>query len=207
MGNMKVDFEEEIGQVLYDYGSGLYANITNRCPCRCEFCIRYLTDGLGTADSLWLKREPEVSEILEMLGDWDLSRYDELVFCGYGEPLERIDDLLDIAKYIKKNTDLEIRINTNGLSDLINKKRTAPMLEGLVDTISISLNQCNAEKYEALCHPDFGLKSYEEIIKFTKDVKKYVPNVAMSVVSVIPEEDIEKCRKISEELGVTFRVR
>ncbi|NLD10558.1 TIGR04100 family radical SAM protein [Aminicella lysinilytica] len=202
-----MDLTEEIGDVLYDYGRGLYANITNRCPCRCEFCIRNMTDALGSADSLWLKREPTVEEVEKMLKDWDLSCYDELVFCGYGEPMERLDDLLEIAGYIKKNTNLTVRINTNGLSDLINGKETAPRLEGLIDAVSVSLNQSDAEKYNDLCHPEFGMDAYPAMLKFTEDVKKYVPRVAMSVVGVIPTSDIEKCRKITEKLEVPFRVR
>jgi len=198
---------EEIGDVLYDYGRGLYANITNRCPCRCEFCIRNMTDALGSADSLWLKREPTVDEVIRMLDDWDLTDYDELVFCGYGEPTERLDDLLEIARYIKKNTDLTVRINTNGLSDLINQKETAPMMENIIDAVSVSLNQSDPEKYQELCHPEFGAGSYDAMLKFTEEVKKYVPRVAMSVVGVIPTSDIEKCRETAEKLGVPFRVR
>ena len=94
---------EYIGDVFYDYAGGIYANITNKCPCRCEFCIRDMVDSLGGADSLWLKREPGLEEIFELLAQWDLSRYSELVFCGYGEPTERLDDLLEIAESRYKN--------------------------------------------------------------------------------------------------------
>ncbi len=197
----------EIGSVLYDYGRGLYANITNRCPCRCEFCIRDMADGLGSADSLWLKREPAAEEVVDMLGQWDLSQYDELVFCGYGEPMERLDDLLAIAEYVKGHTHLSVRINTNGLADLIHGRETAKELAGRIDSVSISLNQCDAEKYDALCHPKFGLAAFPAILQYTRDVQKYVPHVAMSVVGVIPEADIALCRKIAEGLGTTLRVR
>ena len=197
----------EVGEVFYEYGSGLYANITNRCPCRCEFCIRGMTDGLGAADSLWLKREPSAEEILLMLKEWNLSRYEELVFCGYGEPTERLDDLLSISRWVKENTGLRIRINTNGLADLIHEEETAPMLEGLVDVVSVSLNQCTAEKYDRLCHPRFGEKAFPAILHYTRDVQQYVPDVIMSVVNVIPEEDIASCRRIAAELGVPLRVR
>ena len=197
----------EVGEVFYEYGSDLYANITNRCPCRCEFCIRGMTDGLGTADSLWLKREPSAEEILLMLKEWNLSRYEELVFCGYGEPTERLDDLLSISRWVKENTGLRIRINTNGLADLIHEEETAPMLEGLVDVVSVSLNQCTAEKYDRLCHPRFGEKAFPAILHYTRDVQQYVPDVIMSVVNVIPEEDIASCRRIAAELGVPLRVR
>ena len=200
---------EYIGDVLYDYASGLYANLTNRCPCRCEFCIRTMVDSLGDADSLWLKREPAVDEVKELLKEWDLSKYTELVFCGYGEPMERLDNVLDLCRYIKGTTNLKTRINTNGLSDLLHGRETASELDGLVDAISISLNAASAEKYDALCHPKFGLESWPAILKFTKDVKQYVPDVTMSVVGgTIPQEDVEICRYIAEEqLGVKFRVR
>lgn len=200
---------EYIGDVLYDYASGLYANLTNRCPCRCEFCIRTMVDSLGDADSLWLKREPTVNEVKELLKEWDLSRYTELVFCGYGEPMERLDNVLDLCRYIKGTTNLKTRINTNGLSDLLHDRGTAPELKGLVDAISISLNAASAEKYDALCHPKFGLESWPAILKFTENVKKYVPDVTMSVVGgTIPKEDVEICRQIAQkQLGVKFRVR
>ena len=200
---------EAIGDVLYDYASGLYANLTNRCPCRCEFCIRNMTDSLGDADSLWLKREPTVEEVKEMLGEWDLSKYTELVFCGYGEPMERLEDVLQLCWYVKETTHLKTRINTNGLSDLLHGRRTAPELSGLVDAISISLNAPSAEKYDRLCHPKFGLEAWPAILRFTEEVKRYVPDVTMSVVGgTIPEEDVEVCRQIAQtKLGVKFRVR
>ena len=200
---------EAIGDVLYDYASGLYANLTNRCPCRCEFCIRNMTDSLGDADSLWLKREPTVEEVKEMLGEWDLSKYTELVFCGYGEPMERLEDVLQLCRYVKETTHLKTRINTNGLSDLLHGRRTAPDLSGLVDAISISLNAASAEKYDRLCHPKFGLEAWPAILRFAEEVKQYVPDVTMSVVGgTIPEQDVDICRQIAQtKLGVKFRVR
>ena len=205
---------EYIGDVLYDYASGLYVNMTNRCPCRCEFCIRTMVDSLGGADSLWLKREPSVAEVKELLKEWNVgpglsSKYDEIVFCGYGEPLERLDDVLEICLYVKQTTGLRTRINTNGLADLIHGKQTAWMLNELVDAVSISLNAASADEYDELCHPKFGAEAWSAILKFTQDVKAYVPDVTMSVVSgTIPQEDIEVCRRIAEkDLGVKFRVR
>ena len=200
---------EYIGDVLYDYASGLYVNLTNRCPCRCEFCIRDMVDSLGDADSLWLKREPTVEEVKEMLGQWKLSNYTELVFCGYGEPMKRLEDVLQLCRYVKETTHLKTRINTNGLSDLLHGRRTAPDLSGLVDAISISLNAASAEKYDRLCHPKFGLEAWPAILCFTEEVKQYVPDVTMSVVGgTIPEQDVDICRQIAQtKLGVKFRVR
>lgn len=200
---------EYIGEVFYDYGGLLYANITNKCPCRCDFCIRDMVDAVGEADTLWLKREPTLDEIKQLLSEQNLEGYDELVFCGYGEPTERLDELLEIAKYAKiKNPILKVRINTNGLSDLINKRDTTKDLVGIIDAISISLNAKNAEEYMKLCHPKFGLKSYDAILDYTCRVKKCIRDVTMSVVGFsLPAADIPKCREIAQELGVKFRVR
>ncbi len=205
---------EYIGDVLYDYASGLYVNLTNRCPCSCEFCIRTMVDSLGDADTLWLKREPSAEEVKEMLKEWNIgpglsSKYNEIVFCGYGEPLVRLDAVLEICRYVKQYTGLRTRINTNGLADLIHGKPTAWMLNQLVDAVSISLNAPSAEHYNELCHPDFGMEAWPAILKYAADVKAYVPDVTMSVVSgSISAADVELCRKIAEtDLGVRFRVR
>lgn len=200
---------EYIGDIFYDYGFGLYANITNKCPCRCEFCIRDMVDSLGSADSLWLKREPTLEEIKESLDDWDLSKFDELVFCGYGEPTERLEDLIETAKYAKeKNPNIKIRINTNGLSDLINGRDTTEDLRGIVDALSISLNEKSSDDYEALCHPIFGKDAYPAILDYTKRAKGVISDITMSVVQCgMPDSHIEPCREIAKELGVKFRIR
>ena len=201
---------EYIGDVFYEYGGGLYANITNKCPDRCEFCIRYMVDSLGGADSLWLKREPTMEEILELLDQWDLSKFEELVFCGYGEPTERLPELIETAEYARsKAPGLKIRLNTNGLSDLINGRDTLPELSSVLDRISISLNAKGPEEYLALCHPRFGIGAFEAMLDFTRRAKECIPDVTMSVVSgSIPYQDIEPCRRIAEEeIGVKFRVR
>ena len=200
---------EYIGDVFYDYGGGLYANLTNRCPDRCEFCIRYMVDSLGGADSLWLKREPTMDEIKELLGEWNLEDFYELVFCGYGEPTERLEDLLETARYAKSLCpSIKVRINTNGLSDLINGRDTTEDLRGIIDAVSVSLNTKGPEEYLALSHPTFGIGAFDAMLDYTRRVKEVVPDVTMSVVSgSIPRSDIEDCRKIAEGLGVKFRVR
>lgn len=194
--------------IVYDYFGGLYINLTNKCPNACEFCIRNYTDSLGDADSLILTEDPTVNEVKDELAKWDVAGYDEIVFCGYGEPTERLPELLELAKYIKAKYGKPIRINTNGLADLIWGKETAPMLKGLIDAVSVSMNEADAQKYNELCHPRFGLRSYDAIIKYIKDVQKYVPYVATSVVSsAISRESIEACRAKAADLGVAFKVR
>lgn len=203
---------EYIGDVFYDYGGGLYVNMTNKCPCRCAFCIRDMVDSLGDADSLWLKREPSKEELMKMLKQQNLAAYDEIVFCGYGEPTERLDCLLAVCDYVKNDPllkgRLKMRLNTNGLSDFINDRPTAREFSGRLDAISISLNAPTAEKYNELCRPKFGIQSFDEILRFTEEVKQYVPDVTMSVVSgSISSQDVEECRKTAAKLGVKFRVR
>ena len=189
-------------------GKNVYVNITNRCPCRCEFCIRNFTDHLGGTDSLWLDREPTVEEVIALLQVEDLSPYSEAVFCGYGEPTERLDEMLAIARWIKANTPLRVRVNTNGLSDLINKRDTTEDLRGIIDAVSISLNAKGPEEYLALCHPRFGIDSFDAIIDYTRRVKEVVPDVTMSIVGgTIPRQDERPCREIAESLGVKFRIR
>ena len=200
---------EYIGDVFYEYGGGLYANLTNRCPCRCEFCIRDMVGALGDADSLWLRREPTLDEIKELLREWDLKQFYELVFCGYGEPTERLSDLLETARLAKELCpSIRIRINTNGLSDLINKRDTTKDLRGIIDAVSVSLNAKGPEEYLALCHPRFGIGAFDAIIDYTRRVREVVPDVTMSIVGgTIPRQDEGPCRNIAESLGVKFRIR
>lgn len=194
--------------IVYDYFGGLYINLTNRCPCRCEFCIKNFTNSLGTADSLMLDHEPTVEEVKAELRQWDVQDYDEVIFCGYGEPTERLDELLEIARFIKAAYGKPIRINTIGLADLIWERETAPDLAGVIDAVSISMNEADAESFERLCHPRFGRRSYDAMLKYIEDVKQYVPDVAVSVVGgSISREALEKCRAKAGEMGVRFKVR
>ena len=194
--------------IVYDYFGGLYINLTNKCTNRCEFCIRNFTDSLGNADSLVLDRDPDVEEVKAELRNWKVRDYDEAVFCGYGEPTERLPELLELAKHIKAAYGIPVWINTNGLADLIWGEDTTCWLDGIIDSVSISLNEADAESYDALCHPVFGVKSYDAILEYIKNVKKHVPDVAVSVVSgSLSRDSIEKCRKIAQDMGVRFKVR
>lgn len=194
--------------ITYKVKNGIYVNMTNRCPCACTFCLRQNGDGVYGSDSLWLEREPTVREVCDSIDAWGLDGYDELVFCGYGEPTERLDDLLKVAAYVKSKYATPIRVNTNGLSDLINGRETAPELRGLIDTVSVSLNATNAEDYLKLCRPKFGLGSFDAMLCFTKACTESVPHVVMTVVDVVtsPEEQ-EKSRLLAESLGARLRVR
>ena len=193
--------------ITYRFGDSLYVNITNRCPCACEFCVRTLDTGVGDGENLWLEREPTVDEILADLDAHDLSEYREVVFCGFGEPTCRLDELLTVCRHLKQNPNQRVRLNTNGLSDLIHGRDTAADFVGLVDTISVSLNASDAEKYNALCHPQYGLDAFPALLAFTKKMVRLVPCVVMSVVDNLPPDELTKCRTICEDCGATLRVR
>ncbi len=193
--------------ICYVLGDELYINLTNRCTNRCSFCVRDTDCGISDDVDLWIDREPTAEEVIADIKKFDPSKYREVVFCGYGEPMIRIDELLAAAKFIKENYNIPIRINTNGHANRIHGRDVTPELKGLIDTVSISLNAKDREQYRKLCHCDFGAEGYDEMIEFTKKCKKVIPHVILSVVDVIPKADIEECRKTAESLGVVFRVR
>lgn len=193
--------------ILYEVHDGLYVNLTNKCPCRCTFCIREEGDGAYGSDSLWLEHDPSLEEIIAEFEKRNLADYSQVVFCGYGEPLTRIETLIEVCKYIRSKSDIKIRVNSNGLADLVHNKPVAHMLKGYVDAISISLNAPTAEEYLAVARPRFGIGSFDAMLKFTSDVKQYVPEVTLTVVDTIGEEAIEACKKIAEYIGVNYRVR
>ncbi len=194
--------------ITYPVKKGLYVNMTNRCPCACTFCLRKNGEGVYGSDSLWLEREPTVEEVCRSIDERELSDFEEVVFCGYGEPTERLDDLLAVAAYLKSKRDIPIRLNTNGLSDLIHGEPTAHKLKGLIDTVSVSLNATDRESYLAVVRPRFGIGSYDAMLKFTKDCTAFVPNVVMTVVDVVTDKaQQEVCRQICRSVGATLRIR
>lgn len=194
--------------ILYEVHTGLYVNMTNKCPCACTFCLRQEKDEMNHSGSLWLEREPSVDEVKAEFEKFDMSKYKEVVFCGFGEPTERLEDVLEVAAFVKEKYGLPTRINTNGLSDLIYNKDTAPMFKDKIDTVSISLNTPNKERYYELTRSKFGIDSFDAVLKFAENVKHYVKNVVLTTVSTTLSEDEEReCAQICERLGVTYRIR
>lgn len=194
--------------ISYEIGNKLYLNITNKCPCACTFCIRQNGDGAYGSDPLWLEHQPDADEVIENLKTRQLDSYEEIIFCGYGEPTCELEILKAAAKYIRSVTKTPVRLNTNGLSDLINKRETPAEFEGLVDTISISLNASDAEAYTAVTRPSFkDVNCFEEMLSFAKRVKNYVPSVMLTVVDIIGEEEIAKSQAVADKAGITLRVR
>ena len=194
--------------ILYELHDNLYVNLTNRCPCSCTFCLRQNRQDMGTSDSLWLEHEPSFEEVTEEFEKFDMDRYKEVVFCGFGEPTEALDVLLKTARFVKDHYQKPVRINTNGLGNLIHGRDIPPSFEGLIDTLSISLNTPDPEKYLQIVRPKFGEASHDAMLEFAKSSKKYVPNVVLTTVSTtLTSEEEEQCRQICQNLGVTYRIR
>ena len=194
--------------ILYKVHNNLYVNLTNRCTCSCTFCLRNEKETVGESSTLWLEHEPSVEEVKKEFEKFNMDEYNEVVFCGFGEPTERIDDLIEIAKFVKEKYHKKIRINTNGQGSLSNGKDIAPMMKGVVDIVSVSLNTPNEKRYNEIVRSRFGDQAYQAMLSFVKEVKKYVPEVVLSTVSTtITKEEEEECRKICEDLGVSYRIR
>lgn len=190
---------------IYKFGKSLYLNITNRCPNNCDFCIRRIKDGVS-GNELWLEKEPTIEQLKSGLDGYDVAAFDEVVFCGFGEPMCRLDVVLEVGRYLKQRG-ATVRINTNGLADLINGKAVAPLIKGAVDSVSVSLNASSAEDYMRICHSRFGERAFDAMLAFTRDCVAYGIDATLSVVDVIGAEEVEKCRAIAARTGAKFRVR
>lgn len=188
---------------------GIYVNLTNKCNCACTFCLRNMKE-MAEQSSLWLKEEPSVPEVKSLLDELPWDMVSEIVFCGFGEPTCRIDAVVELLKYVKDtHPEVKTRLNTNGLSDLMYGRSTAgDFAGGILDTISISLNASNKERYLELTRAKYGIESFDAMLKFAVDCKEYVPNVVMTVVEKVEnQQEIDLCQKICDDRGLKLRVR
>jgi len=196
-----------MSDIIYTYNNNVYFNITNRCTCKCIFCIRDEKDTLGDATGLWHDHNPSLEEIIAAIDTFDFTGHDEAVFCGYGEPTCAYDNLIASAKYMKeKYPHIRLRVNTNGLGELFNKKPIAEEMAKYIDAVSISLNAPNAQRYQEVTQPCFE-NAYPAMLNFARKSKELFQHVQFSVVSIISEEEIEESRKVADELGIPLRVR
>ncbi|OGS22775.1 MAG: hypothetical protein A2252_10645 [Elusimicrobia bacterium RIFOXYA2_FULL_39_19] len=196
--------------IVYPYKDNIYLNITNKCSMSCSYCIRYKWDWQYRGHDLKLAKDPSFPEVISEFEKF-ISAYkpgqviNEVVFCGYGEPLMRFEVFKKTAAYLKSKN-FTVRLNTNGHGNLINKKNICPELKKLVDAVCISLNGETRETYLKLNKPRYGIKSFDAVIDFAKKCKKYVKNVCLTSLA-IEDIDIKACRKIAKKAGVKFAVR
>lgn len=194
--------------ITYIHGDNLYVNTTNRCNFACTFCLRHNgNDGSIYTDNLWLDREPTKEEILADIQARDLTQFKQLVFCGFGEPSYRIEDIGWVIDQMKaQGLHIFTRMDTNGTGCQIHGRDICQEFEDRFDMVSISLNAETAEKYDAIVCSDFE-NSFHAMLAFTQEIQLFVPNVLMTVVDVIGAEAIENCRALCADLGAEFRVR
>ena len=188
-------------EIAYQIRDSLYLNITNRCTNKCSFCVKFHSDFVK-GHRLRLDKEPTEEQIKREIGD--PSVFKEIVFCGYGEPLQRLDVVKNVARWIKENNG-KVRINTNGHANLIHKRDILPELRGICDSISISLDAQDEETYNRICKPIYG-NAYAEVVRFIREARDIIPEVKATVVE-LESVDVNKCREIAKKLGVGFRMR
>lgn len=196
-------------EILYKVHNNLYVNMTNKCPYSCTFCLRQTMDRIGESGRLWLEREPSVEEVCQEFSKWNLDDFQEVVFCGFGEPTEVWYRIKEVAAFVKKTyNNKPIRINTNGAGNLINGRDIAPEMKGLIDTVSISLNNPDAKKYHELVRSKFGDVTFDAMINFAKECVQEGLKVVMTTVdTTITHEEEDECRKICDKIGAVYRIR
>ncbi len=190
-------------QIAYQIRNSMYLNITNNCNLACKFCPKFI-DYEVKGHYLKLEHEPDVDEIFRSIGQPE--KYDEIVFCGYGEPTKRLEVLKVIAKRMKERGVKSVRLNTDGLANLVYGRNVLPELKGLVDSISISLNAADSKFYSDICKSEYGEEAYKAVCDFIVEAKKYISDVIVSVVA-LPDLDLDACEEKAKELGVPLRVR
>lgn len=195
-----------MGTILYTYRDGVYVNLTNQCTCSCVFCIRRKQDAMEREQKMWHDTDPTYQEVVKAIDAFDFSGYEELVYCGYGEPTCALEVLLETAKYFKKNHTQRIRVNTNGLGRLHHGRDILPELNEVVDAYSISMNAPNRERYAQIVRPAYE-GAFDEMLRFAKDCKAAGKKVQLSVVTYISEEETAECQKIAEEAGIPLKIR
>jgi TatD family-associated radical SAM protein len=191
------------GTIAYILNRSCYLNITNRCTLRCRFCPKFNGEWDVQGYDLRLQHEPDTDEILAAVGD--PAAYDEVVFCGLGEPTLRLDVLIEVANAVKCRGG-KVRLNTDGLANMVYGRNMLPELSGCVDTVSISMNAHNAWVYEQHCRPQ-SAASFDAMLAFAIDAVDYFPRVIMTALDGLPGVDIERCREIAANVGATFRSR
>ena len=196
--------------LVYTLENKIYINLTNRCTNDCIFCLRNdKSDVCG--QGLWLDNENSTAQdvIAQFEKIYAQTPSEEVIFCGYGEPMLKLDNLIQTTRYIKeKYPTIKIRVNTNGHANFVYKRNVVPELKGLVDEFSVSLNGATSEEYNELSQPKIT-DAYNEVKRFIKCCSDENISVVASVVEGYKGRhiDLESCEKIATGLGAKFRVR
>jgi cyclic pyranopterin phosphate synthase len=199
---------DESPKIVYWIDNTLYLNITNHCSNNCYFCLKRYRRGVN-GFNLKLTKEPPTAEITDALAEvLHMRSWTGLVFCGFGEPTERLDVLLEVARWIRQHygRPLQIRLDTNGHGYVLNSGRdlAAELKAAGVDKASVSLNAGDAETYVEICKPVFP-KAYEAVLGFICKAK-LVLDVEVTAVR-LPEVDLTQVQSVADSLCVPFKIR
>ncbi|MEK7207000.1 MAG: TatD family nuclease-associated radical SAM protein [Pseudomonadota bacterium] len=194
---------EPIPTIGYTLHGNRYLNVTNRCTLRCTFCPKFNGEWTVQNYALRLRREPTLKEIILAVGNPE--EYREVVFCGLGEPSLRLYTMLKVATHLRSRA-RRIRLNTDGLANLVYGRDVTPDLEGLIDALSISLNAQNEEVYNRHCRPALP-GAYGAMLDFVRRARDFVPDITLTAIDGLADVDIAACEKIAKDLKVNFRRR
>jgi len=145
-----------------------------------------------------------IEELQEVLNK---NNWDEIVFCGFEEPLERLDVVLEVTRWVKKHSQKPVRVDTNGQGYLLNKGRdlVRELKDAGVGRLSVSLNAHNKERYNEICRPTFE-NAYENVLEFIKRAKEAGLETEATAVTV-SEIEVSRVKEVAEKMGVKFLVR
>ena len=192
---------------LYTLDGNLYVNLTNKCSNGCDFCVRNeRTSYYG--NYLWLRHgDPTAEKVISAAnGLGDLSRFKEVVFCGFGEPTYKVAEMVALCDYFHEKG-LKTRLNTNGQGNLINKRDIVPELKGKIDFVNISLNASCVEKYQPICRSQFGEAGFAGLIEFAKLCRRNGVPCRFSIVDCIGEEEVEACKRLAQSVNIPLYIR
>lgn len=193
----------QLPTLTYSIRANLYLNITDRCTLRCHFCPKHNGSQRLHGYDLALQYRPTTQEVIDAIGD--PRKYQEIVFCGYGEPTLRLKELLTIAEYLK-TCNSTVRINTDGLANLVHKRNVLPEMAGLIDALSVSMNASDHVVYVRHCQPALP-GAFNAMLAFLEKAPRYIPDVTATAIDGLQGVDIEACAKLAAGLGVKFRCR
>lgn len=191
------------GRIVYAIRKSLYLNITNHCTLACTFCPKRCDSFEVKGHNLKLSKEPDVEDVFRALGGAE--GYDEVVFCGFGEPTLRLELMKEIARRLKKRG-VKIRLDTDGLANLVHGRNILPELKGLIDSVSVSMNAPDPKLYVELCPSEYGEKAFFAMLSFLDEAKDFIPEVTATAVG-LPVVNAEACEKLARRMGVGFRLR
>lgn len=193
----------QASQLVYDIGDNRYINIGKTCTLRCTFCPKQHGSWQVHEFNLKLARMPTSAQLIEALGD--ISRVNEVVFCGFSEPTLRLNVLLQVARWAKLQGGY-VRVNTDGLGNLVHGRNILPELAECVDAVSISLNAQDERHYEQHCQPQLP-GSYQSLREFITLAPRYINSVTVTAIDGLAGVDIAACETIAHQAGAAFRRR